>query len=203
MAEQLCTCGHPHSRHVELEGGGSLDALYCIQCDCEEFSAIELEDGQFAPDFVGEMIGWRAWKVIGPPEKPRLYSAYGHADKKTMLWPTDKWFEAVCPKGHTDGVPVEDCSCGIYAAMTREQLVSLAYNAYSDEQNVVIGKVGFAGKVIPGTQGYRAEKARVIEVYVPYERWKFVESIARDYGVPVHLANTWLVSEPEEEEEVA
>jgi hypothetical protein len=202
MTEALCSCGHPHSRHVALEDG-SVDALYCIQCDCEAFEAVELPDGKFAPDIVGELIGWRAWKVIGPPEKPRLYSAYGHADKKTMLWPTDKWFEAICPKGHVTDVPVEDCSCGIYAALTREHLVSLGYNSYSDEATTVIGKVGFAGKVIPGTQGYRAEKARVIEVYVPYERWKYVKSIERDYAVPVHLSNTWVPDEDAQDEEEA
>lgn len=139
------------------------------------------------PDVVGEIVGWRAWKIIGSEREPRLFSV-----TNSTLWVPGEWIEAVCSRGHTsEQIPHEGCACGIYAARTREHLLEMSYNRYGDDDTVVIGEVGFAGKVIPGTQGWRAQKARPLRLFVPYERWRFVERLAGDYGVPVELSNTF------------
>jgi hypothetical protein len=105
-------------------------------------------------------------------------------------WPADGWTVAVCHQGrmhavrrttplrvmaepeaaaepafmewepcsHAEvGIPVPqpDCSCGIYAVETMGQAVS-----YLEPGRVMV-RVAGAGRVIPGTHGWRAEKARV------------------------------------------
>ena len=145
------------------------------------------EVGVPIPDRFGEVIGWRAWKVMGPPRHPRLFSVtWGNT-----LWPTREWTVAQCRRGHTD-VPMEGCSCGLYAARTREHLVGLGYNVYYDGgEPVVIGQVGLTGKVIPGTQGWRAEKGRIVRLYVPHDFWRLAKPLGEAYRVPVELSNTF------------
>lgn len=88
-------------------------------------------------------------------------------------------------------IPGERCSCGLYAASSRAQLVKLGYaNEHSGDQAVFVGEVGFVGKVIPGSQGWRAEKGRIRKLYVPFHRWQYVEALEALYGVPVVLDNT-------------
>lgn len=143
------------------------------------------------PDVVGEVTGWRAWQRVGTLMVPRLMSVtatrFG-VDHVEAIWPTNRWFLARCPHGHYANVPVEGCKCGIYAAKTREQLVDLRYGVYEKAASRVIGEVAFAGKVIPGTQGWRAEKARITRLYVPYEDWQWADPLARAYRVPVEVA---------------
>src|SRR5206468_2181230 len=85
------------------------------------------------PDVVGNIEAWRAWKLVGNPRVPRLMSvtaaAYG-VDTVNAIWPTRRWYEAHCPHGHTVTIPDESCTCGIYAARDREQLIELNYGAY-------------------------------------------------------------------------
>jgi hypothetical protein len=119
-------------------------------------------------------------------------SSVGHDD---AIWPTKRWFVARCPRGHTHDLPVENCSCGLYAAKTREHLVSLAYGAYGDNAIHAIGEVAFAGKVIEGTQGWKAEKGRIKRLIVPYEFWQYVEPLSQAYNVPVTVG--FLFSESE------
>jgi len=152
------------------------------------------------PDVVGELHGFRAFNVRGS-KKPTLISLNAQAE-----WPTDNWMIAtcanrmVCPKSDDKKVPGERCSCGIYSARDWNHLVSINYNRYSDESIRVVGKVGLAGKVIPASQGFRAEKARVIELWVPHISWRLVKPLQERYGVPVHLQNTLVATDEEEDE---
>src|SRR5215831_10824223 len=85
-------------------------------------------DGLVVPDLVGEVVGWRAWRVIGTRKLPILSSVV----RRNMVWHPDRWTHAlcgtdrVCRKGGP--VPGERCTCGMYAAATRRQLVELGYN---------------------------------------------------------------------------
>jgi hypothetical protein len=148
------------------------------------------------PDVAGEIIGGRAWKVefdVGS-QSYQLKSA-----TRTFVWPKKTWAVATCSvKGHAP--PHEKCSCGLYAAKTRAQLLDMHYHVY-DQEDVVVGEVAMAGKVIPGTQGWRAEKARVAKVYVPFTRWRLAELIRDEYGVPVELDNTLRYDDDEEDED--
>jgi hypothetical protein len=149
------------------------------------------------PDVLGEVIGWRAWRVIGGNVKLPMLASVTHGN---TIWHPDRWTLATCGRtSHTCrrpgyagvSVPGEGCSCGMYAAKSREQLLKLGYNRGGDAMRpVFIGEVGMAGKVIPGSQGWRAEKARIVRLYVPYEHFRYVQWLERLYRVPVLLDNT-------------
>lgn len=145
------------------------------------------------PDVLGEVTGFRAWGLQWNGRVPRLFSVTAGSfgiELIDTIWPTNRWLQATCPNGHEPGeVPVEDCSCGLYAAKTLEQLVTLQYGAYGAEgvQDKAVGEVAFAGKVIEGTQGWRAERGRIVRLWLPLHQWKAVEPVGRTYGVPVGL----------------
>lgn len=145
------------------------------------------------PDVVGEISGYRAWRVEWCGRVPRLFSINAHThsvDLDDAMWPAARWFEAKCNKCTPDEIPDEHCSCGLYAAKTIEQLVGLHYGAYGDElDDKVIGEVGFAGKVIEGSQGWRAEKGRIVHLWVPISKWEWVGPLEAAYRVPVSLAD--------------
>lgn len=139
------------------------------------------------PLYTEERIGWRAWYVW------KIGRTMVRLGSVTMsgIWPTDEWFYAKCPYNKEHKPPVKGCSCGIYAALNRQHLVRLGYNDYSDESRRVVGEVGLAGDVDIWTQGYKAEKARIIKLYVPFEMWQLCDLLAMAYNVPVELSNTF------------
>lgn len=142
-------------------------------------SHTDVGKGAVIPDIAGEIIAWRAWKV---KKNEKTGEVYLHSSTKNTRWPTGGWIHAICNKNHgKSGIPGEKCTCGIYAAKTREQLMGMSYNAYNDSTTTVIGEVGLAGKVIPGTQGWRAEKGRPVRIFVPYERWEMLVALREVY----------------------
>jgi hypothetical protein len=151
-----------------------------------------------APDVLGEVVAYRAWKVIGTVQLPMLASVV-HSG---AVWHPQRWTIAncqgrdECPHSRNDavgpGVPGERCTCGMYAARDREHLIQMGYNHYHDDASpVFIGEVGLAGKVIPGTQGWRAEKGRIRKLWVPFHLIEYVAPLERLYGVTVELTNTF------------
>lgn len=141
----------------------------------------------------GEIIGWRAWEVHRLGKLLRLGSVSHSAH-----WPTTDYVYAECDgqrecSRSSDGrVPGEECSCGLYAARDFDHLTKgLPYADYSygsggrgDENVKIIGEVAMSGKVIVGTQGWKAEKARVAKLYVPHTHWRLGRDIAKQYNVP-------------------
>lgn len=196
--KRKCQCGHAVA---------SSKALYCPMCGValpelvQEVAALDL-----IPDRIGEAVGYRAWEIIGDEVMPRLMSVTHARDSVGGIWPADRYFYAECDYGkNTYGdslvcgnakasgvadvrVPHQDCGCGLYSAKSLKQLQGLQYSAYQDGvANKVIGQVLLSGKVIEGTQGWRAQRGRVGKLWVPYERWQFVEPLANAYKVPVGL----------------
>jgi len=146
-----------------------------------------MHDEIVVPDVWGEITGYRAWKVIGTLAFPLLASV----THQGTVWHPDRWTVATCgddlachrcPDGR---VPGEGCSCGLYAARDRAHLSKMSYNRERAGQPVVIGEVGMVGKVIPGTQGWRAEKGRVKRLFVPFHQYRWMEPLADLYDVPV------------------
>ena len=87
------------------------------------------------PDAIGEVIGWRAWKLTETPQGLRLRSA-----TRDDLWLPEQPMEAHCPKDHskepTPGVPGDSCTCGLYAARAKNHLLSMGYNMYHHERGL-------------------------------------------------------------------
>lgn len=131
---------------------------------------------------VGEVVAYRGWNLYEDYSSVRLESLGGD------MWPRGGWMVAECD-GHGHEVPGEDCSCGIYAARDREHLFQMGYNSRAAVQ----GTVALAGKVIPGSQGWRAERARPLCITVPYERWQLVRRLRETYRCEVVLGSNQLL----------
>lgn len=143
------------------------------------------------PDAIGEVFGWRAWIVHGEGNEVRL----GSVTHSKYRWPPKTFMLAECPMHGIEDIPAQNHSCGLYAAKTREHLLSMTYHRYDEVENVIIGEVAMSGRVIPGTQGWRAQRGRVHKLYVPYEKWRLVNPLKEVYGVDVELSNTLALSE--------
>lgn len=131
------------------------------------------------PVVPGEVVGWRAWRLLTEEHgyrEPRLRSLY-----HPVVWPTDGWL-------------VSDGRHGICAAKDRDDLERMHRWGSSEapryvEEGGAIGRVGLAGEIVEGERGYRAERARVISLVLPYFRWDLLEGLAAAYHVPVALGN--------------
>ena len=143
-----------------------------------------------APDLIGTVEGWRAWKVNREPPPfgncPKLYSASAH-----FYWAPKQRARAECTRGNSEHVPGEQCSCGFYSAKTLGHLREMGYHTYNQEsgQITVVGRLACWGKVIEGSQGWRAEFAYPVTLYVPFEAFRLGKPLKEGYGVPVKLLN--------------
>jgi hypothetical protein len=138
-----------------------------------------------APDVVGEVLAYRAWYVdLRWDREARLVSFNG------TVWPRAAWLAAECSHDGCD-TPGERCSCGVYAARDRAHLLHMGFSRRTyNESPIVIGEVGLVGKVIPGSQGWRAQKARPVRLELPHQHWRLMPSLRATYRVPVALSNT-------------
>jgi hypothetical protein len=129
------------------------------------------------PVVPGEVVGWRAWKLVTlPGGAPRLRSLY-----HDVVWPTDEYL-------------LSDGRHGICAAMDRDHLEEMHRYAQQNHPRYVveggaIGRVALAGEIIEGERGYRAEKARVVSLVLPYGAWRMLDGLRVAYRVPVALGN--------------
>ena len=135
-------------------------------------------------------IGWRAWNLGMNDMVPRL----GSVSHQTR-WEPRQPVEAACGRTKANGKhkpPHESCTCGLYSAKTREHLLSMSYHFYDLEAGLltVIGTVSLWGKVIEGTQGWRAQFGYPRELFLPFEAYGHAEPLREEYGVKVTLANT-------------
>lgn len=155
---------------------------------CGELGPLAIGEAVRVPDVIGEILAWRAWQVRMVGRRPFLHSVT-HGEH---FWRPDAWTVATCAYGHRpETIPVETHTCGLYAARTREHLMELHYpTACMDAEGlVVIGEVGLCGKVIPGSQGWRAQKGRVVRLHVPYAHKRVAESLRDVYRCQVVLGN--------------
>lgn len=165
--------------------------------DPDEFAGLANQSFK-APDLIGTVEGWRAWGVPSklPPfgMTPKLYSVtyteYFWRPRQTMHAMCDAERPGRCRKGGDS--PGEECSCGFYSAKTLEHLMSMSYHLYDADAKGyfhVVGQVANWGKVIEGTQGWRAAKSYPVRLFVPFEAVHLAKPLADAYGVPVSLKN--------------
>jgi hypothetical protein len=129
---------------------------------------------------VGPLMGWRCWRIAGPPEAPlsevvplRLLSV----NHEEMQYPGDRgWATADCSRtpGHPGNptirphsAPGEECSCGFYAYNT---YTAALQHAVGTPGPSVVGSIELSGRVLVHELGYRAERARVVKVAFPNPR---------------------------------
>lgn len=95
------------------------------------------------------IVGWRTWTWTGT-------ELHGYFE----AWATSE-FAARCDT--CSEIPGEDDTCGVYAVMRRDQVEAFAF-AW-DHRDVVVGRVELTGLVIEHERGYRAEHARIVELW--------------------------------------
>jgi hypothetical protein len=159
-----------------------------------------------APDGIVPLVGYRMWQVKDEDDQP-LFLPLTHPSRDWEC-ATRGWVSASCPVGSDklfvspDGelalvgsrhsVPDEGCLCGFYAMKELDpQLLHTAAMVVQDARNTgteevfVLGRVELAGKVIEHELGYRAERARIVELIPLRDQQRTVEAIARRAGVAV------------------
>jgi hypothetical protein len=160
-----------------------------------------------APDGITPFVGFRAWQVVEERGEPVFYPL-SHRSRE-WVGATLGWVSATCAvdgmpgvrsrgqvewfeRPHPHSAPGEDCSCGFYAMKELHphlvQLISFAQRAQLDGRvpgRFVLGQVELAGKVIEHDRGYRAERARIVELIPLRETEPDIEAVARRVGVRV------------------
>lgn len=138
------------------------------------------------PDAIEPAVGYRVWRV----NNDRLESLNHHA-----IWAPYETFVADCRvRGHPEP-PVENCTCGTYAAATFNRLFEMGYTSSgglfsgSPEDILIAGTVNLWGNIIPGTHGWRAQFAYPRKFLIPYSYAFIAKGIAAEYGVPFKLFN--------------
>jgi hypothetical protein len=155
-----------------------------------------LTGATITPDVIGEVVGWRVWRVLHPaePSRIRLQSLGSGGKMHSVLWTPGKVMEAFCANPHTP--PHEKCGCGFYAARTREHLLSMHYHSGFDYDStldvLVVGEVAMQGKIIPGTQGWRAQRVRPLRVSILPSRWKVMRPLQAMYPKVEFRLENWL-----------
>ena len=177
-----------------------------------------------------EVIGYRAWNVrklanggahLHSPVYTYVWTPGGRRPTY-MSGEDDGWYWAECEgagkvgsgghehrNDHPDPkmwVPVKDCGgsfhgCGFYAGRTHAHLIDLGYAYYADHHPTVIGRIQMEGKVIPASNGFRAQKVRIQTIYVPHQFWELANALKKTYepqGAEVELWTTIIAQDTPE-----
>lgn len=166
------------------------------------------------------IVGWRGWNIVHPHF---LFT-------NSTVWLPQERTEAFCTtRYHAEGerVPVENCSCGIYAFTMAHEVKEQNYT-----HQTLLGEVFLWGKVIEHSRGYKAEYAYPKKFYAKSEElyWeenqhntvnsishmprdkqyeayiRLVNFIAYRYAVPIEVvdgSSPIYVRTPEEEQRLA
>ena len=133
-------------------------------------------DPDRVPDGIEPISAFRLW----------IAEADGklHSLNDRGAWEPGEWTVAQCPIERHQA-PHEGCSCGLYAAKERNYALHLARRFLPGAAATVVGRVELAGKVIEHDHGYRAERARIAEVFTVEGAGEWAEAVAARYSVPV------------------
>ena len=140
------------------------------------------------PDGIFPIPAYRAWSYDFDDLAGALHPL-GRADDGDSPWlgASSRWVSASCGRRIEDHsiheqVPEENCSCGFYSV---KWLSTLRQMFPYGGSNLVLGRILLAGKVIEFEWGYRAERARIIELLPWRGTESDVERLAACVGAPV------------------
>lgn len=143
------------------------------------------------PDVAEPLRGFRSWKATGfalegtrrqewPVDGPMTaecvlhQTCFGSLGYESTLDPPEHECPSLTGEGHAGH------GCGIYAYRTAELLAAHQLTAHQ-----VFGEVEMWGRVMPHTDGYRAQFARIVRLFVmPDADDDVAERAALVYGVP-------------------
>ena len=108
----------------------------------------------WAADTLRPAVGWKVWRV----EDEQLVSVlYGDP------WPVEEPLEASCFR-HEHEAPWQSCECGIHAG---RELAAWEHYLHVGAESRAFGRVLLWGATVEGTHGWRAARARPVEIFVP------------------------------------
>jgi hypothetical protein len=147
-------------------------------------------------------IGYGDYRWV-PGENEAHCDRIGKPGKGRTVWVNDPMdpdalVERRIPAGDHGRIPSPNCECGFYAykteALARHRFgggrVLLGRSArfglgnFGTDAYEVIGKVTLWGRVIRGTDGYRAQFARVVGLVAPDEIQREIADVLDHYEVP-------------------
>lgn len=158
------------------------------------------------PDGITPLIGYRLWRVI--EERGEIVLSPLNFESRDWVGATSGWVSSACggselwvsPEGELEWpdrhrAPGEECACGFYAMkqLTPEMLLGASsrhahrVGSRSDER-FVLGRVQLAGKIVEHELGYRAERARIVELIPIRGSEPEIQAIATRLGVGVARA---------------
>ena len=158
------------------------------------------------PDGITPLIGYRLWRVI--EERGEIVLSPLNFESRDWVGATTGWVSSACggselwisPEGELESpdrhrAPGEECACGFYAMkqLTPEMLLGASsrhahrVGSRSDER-FVLGRVQLAGKIVEHELGYRAERARIVELIPIRGSEPEIQAIATRLGVGVGRA---------------
>ncbi len=139
-------------------------------------------------------IGWKGMRVTAAGLLiPPMYSQDGP-------FTPGEWMVATCNGGEFDGTPEchhpdnpdfnyqppvkrpRDCMCGYYSGRTREHQITLGYARYTLDDPTVLVELELAGKIVPASNGWRAQKVRPLRIHVPHELWQVGAKLKAQYA---------------------
>jgi hypothetical protein len=159
-----------------------------------------------APDLIEPIIGYRMWPYEMSEREVHLGSSLvdpDDPDRSIGGWEGSwrGWVSSSCafPGWFDHLAPDEGCSCGFYATKSRDDSPSLEWVVTAQAENslsrasegtsgVVFGRVDLAGKVIEHDLGYRAERARIMELIPTTTDGGITELLAARLDLPVGSA---------------
>jgi hypothetical protein len=97
---------------------------------------------------IDPVVGWRAWSVVDHGGSYRLASL-----TRRVEWSPREPFTATCDR-HTEAVPSERCTCGVYAATHPADVARLGRIA-----GAAVGEVSLWGSVVEHSRGVRGARA--------------------------------------------
>jgi hypothetical protein len=112
--------------------------------------------------------------------------------QNNFIWTPQQTVTALCAH-NCKQIIGEKCSCGIYAVKNLDHLIEMSYRVlkvtYKIQLKVVV-KLSLWGRVLIAEKGYRAEKAKILEItvdhYAENKDWalEFSYTLGKVYGVP-------------------
>lgn len=153
-----------------------------------------------APDQIEVITGWRAWGYN---------SGYLTSVNDKLVWCAGEALVAECTAGHRgmglyaaaygpgaytdehagETIPVEHCTCGIYASRAPG---AVQWPAGGVGQVYIWGQIAMWGKVVQGGKGWRSQYAYPERILVwagsKKQAEKLAEKLAKRYGVPASAA---------------
>jgi hypothetical protein len=143
------------------------------------------------PDGIEPLVAYRSWSF----EKPAVGVGLLSLNQLGGPWLPGRWNWAVCPLPlpNPHQAPSESCTCGFYAAKDLETLARLGLVMERSNRQLITGRVLLAGKVIEHEHGYRAERAKVLEILPGPGQDSTAAWIALSCGVSVgrELIDRW------------